>query len=62
MEIFWLSDFLLERKINKAGKKFERTRKRPEWVEFTKLIQLKAWRKTQRDMKRHSGLNGGANT
>lgn len=55
MEIFWLSDFLLERKITKAGKKFERTRKRPEWVEFSRLIQLRSPRQIAR-MERQKGL------
>lgn len=55
MEIFWLSDFLLERKIKKAAIKLDRTHKRPEWVELSRLLKLRSPRQIAR-MERQKGL------
>lgn len=68
MTLSWFSDYLLERKILQARKSFERTRKRNEFEEFQRLLKLRSPRQAEklnpkpREIKRHSGLGGGANT
>lgn len=55
MKIFWLSDYLLEKKIAKACKRYLMTRSSADWVEFKYLLSQRSQRRIAK-MERDQGL------